>query len=834
MKKYYLCEDYNQNELLDYLLNLNDSKLLVNCEILSLNSFLSKNNFSYDVNIFDLNNKIKHLKLKRFKNIIDDFDFLNKIIDFYHELIKYNVKIEQLNLDDELKNILKLLEDFNYQKLNLFLENYDFSNFTIINSNYDLFYQNIIDTMIKKGANILDFKNISSIKSYEALNKRVEIELLAQKIIKENINLKKSAIILCDKAYINILKITFNRYEIPLNFKFNYQKDYVSSQLIKLLNFYYLKDYHSYLKLINSNFLIETNTDINEYLNKHLSLNHNLLEEFKLLEKSKNLTNTIYPNLEKEANQVHLKYQKIIEAFKLSYFDYVVFCYEILYEIYGYDKCKQIKKFIENFKDFINIDNHKLIIKKLENQNSKDTQYTNALNVYTLKQQALFKENIFVLAANQKNYPNFKTLEGYFNEESLINTNYPEIKTRFRQHLNNLKWLQTKNTTFSYSISDYNGKNFEISTYLEEYEKIKLNLNKYQSFDFELIDNIDENISKKVFFKNGVFKTSVSALELFAACPFYFLLKYGFKLYEDKNIQLDASFYGVIVHSLMQQLVSKYPNDYYNQNLDIFKSIIEKEFTILKTLYPNITYFDTFIDLIAKHLHNVLKNMQSFKENTYFIPSEFEKEVNFKLNDEIEIKGIIDRIDYSKNYFRIIDYKTSKHSLNDAKLALALQLQLHVYSLIINMISNKQISGAYYFNLNQNKEKYHFLSYGKKDGFKTNDLESLYQDLITSSLLSGKTYEFQSVYNNLKEVNVSFKKDGSLKGGEVTFDFYQDKIMLILEKILEKIKKGEFPLKPIKEATHYNEYRSICHYKDRLTKGELYFTKDKEKNNDEA
>lgn len=826
MKKYYLCETYNQDELLNYLLKENNNQILENIEILSLKQFLDRHNFSYDVNIFKLNNHLKNLNLIRFKKVIDDYDFLNKIINYYHQLIKYDISITSLNLDLELKSILNLLNEYHYQNLMTFIENYDFKNFTIIPFNYDLFEFKIINKMLEKDAKLLNFKTNNQNQYFKALNKRKEIETIAFKIVNENLDLNNIALIICDLSYLNILKITFDRYQIPLNFKFSYLKDDICQKMSLLLNFYVNQDFQSYLKIINLNLLTKTSSDINEYLTQHLPKNFNLKNEFNYFKNLKNFNHQYYLDLENKANLIHSKYQELFNALALSYFDFILFCYEKLTTLYGHHQCQKLKSFIEKHYDDLKLENHQLIIKKLQNITLKNPNYHNALNVYKLNQQALFKQDIFVVGANQKNYPNFKILDGYFNEYSLTNTNYPSIEKLFERHFDNLKWLNHKNTTFSYAVSDYNGKNFELSTYLEHHKEIKIQDINFKFNDFKIKDNIKKEVAHQIFFKDGIFKTSISALELFCACPFYFLIKYGFKLYEENKIQLNPAFYGTLIHSIMQQSLSLKPLDYPLMPLSYFENKVQQEFEIIKNIYPNTLYFNTYINLISKHLVNTLKIMIDFQENNYLIPSEFEKKVNYQINDELEIVGIIDRIDYSKNYFRIIDYKTSKHHLDDKKFALGLQLQLHLYAMIMSKISDKKLAGTYYFNITNPKKTYHYFEYGKKDGFKKIDIENELAKLRVS-LLNGKTYQYEGIYHNLKEINMLDAKNNPKKTSD--FNFYQEKTMLILNAIINQIKNGDFKLQPIIEATHYNEYNLICHFKGRYRYGLPYFEIIKEK-----
>lgn len=245
MKKYYICESYNHQDLLNYLFTENENNLLSNIELISLNSFLRKHGFYTELNIFDISKRLKSLPLKRFSSIVDDYDFIQKMIRYCRELEQYQIPFEQLTLDDELKKIIQSIYQNNYIGLSSFIESLDCTQFTIVDAHYNIFQQQVIDQMCDKGAKLLNIHYQPNPKRFTALNKRVEIDLIAETIIRENYNLNECAIVLADKSYATALRVGFERYNIPLQFKFSYQKDLLCGHFAALLDFYLYKDINS-------------------------------------------------------------------------------------------------------------------------------------------------------------------------------------------------------------------------------------------------------------------------------------------------------------------------------------------------------------------------------------------------------------------------------------------------------------------------------------------------------------------------------------------------------------------------------------------------------------
>ena len=97
----------------------------------------------------------------------------------------------------------------------------------------------------------------------------------------------------------------------------------------------------------------------------------------------------------------------------------------------------------------------------------------------------------------------------------------------------------------------------------------------------------------------------------------------------------------------------------------------------------------------------MLKNI--YKEK--YVPDEFEFEFkNIKFDKDVFLNGRVDRIDIlnlnSEKYLRVIDYKSSKRSMNLKNIRDGLELQLLMYLKVLCDGKKIKPGGAYYFCLN--------------------------------------------------------------------------------------------------------------------------------------
>ncbi|NLL19722.1 MAG: helicase-exonuclease AddAB subunit AddB [Clostridia bacterium] len=196
-------------------------------------------------------------------------------------------------------------------------------------------------------------------------------------------------------------------------------------------------------------------------------------------------------------------------------------------------------------------------------------------------------------------------------------------------------------------------------------------------------------------------KVSVSRLESFAQCPFKYFAEYGLGLEEREYYRVDALLVGNYYHQALEKLVTKIQQKDYNweelsdeelANLtrEAAAELVEMEHGILLSSSSHRYRLQTMED----NLQAAVKVLTEHARLKTFQPAWVEFE--FGINEEVPaveillpngkpllLRGKIDRIDLGivkdKTFLRVIDYKSSKRSLDLVECYYGLALQLPVY-----------------------------------------------------------------------------------------------------------------------------------------------------------
>lgn len=844
-KKIYLISDYNKDFLIEKLFDENNG-YFDETEIMSIDNFVSQHMKNKPLNIFDvrkiiINNNFKLLNC-------NDIDFLKEALKFKDFLDKNNfydydlLKFESEDLIyQELKRLLKLMPCKDYKDLYSFIKENTFENYVIYEDFFDFFDKKIVKMLIEKNAKYISYqKNNKELKRFESLNKRCEIETFLQNVLKDEEGKQRYqpdevAFVCLNDDYLNILKACLDRYnyEYYINFK-NYTPN-IFYQFVALFEFYLKNDDQYYLYLLNQN--IETKNDFSafKYFKKtkqkikkdDFSYYKNFNKKYQsFTEEEIDDGLKYYKTLESDLNQIHLNYKKIIEFInkeKNKTEDLINFFFDVLVKNNDDQEIKYLKNYLEeNFEIIKEIDVKKdlklfEIFKKYTYSKKYKKIRKNNQIIITKLENPIINNNIkvlYILGANQKNFMNFKTFKGYFDEECLkgLGDKVCDSLLRQKDYKENCKWLLNfENVFFSHPTTTFSGKKDELSYQLEEFLSKEGFVDVF--VDFKLIQNNNtknvkkEKISKenaqKLFFDEDMyFITSVSSLERYIACPYYFLLEKGFGLTEEKKLELNAALSGTITHKIFEKMLSKDKEVEYQKVDDnlFLKTIVEEYFD-----------FVSFLNSNEYNKLNLLKNdftkkinyaCTSFKQKDNFKPFDFEKRILEKIefkDVKYLIRGFIDRIDILKQnhklYFDIIDYKTSKHTITKKQIEEGKKLQLIIYALICKECGDKIFkqndyeilcSSINYYNVIKEVENFIFYNYKIKTGIELNKLD----DKETKSLI--KTLSFEE------------KKD---------FEEIKESVFVILRSIYENVKNGNFPLQPLENVKIYEDYKRIAHYK---------------------
>ncbi|WFA09410.1 PD-(D/E)XK nuclease family protein [Tissierella sp. Yu-01] len=291
---------------------------------------------------------------------------------------------------------------------------------------------------------------------------------------------------------------------------------------------------------------------------------------------------------------------------------------------------------------------------------------------------------------------------------------------------------------------------------------------------------IKTNLDDKVY--------SISYLEGYSMCPYYFLLHDYFKVEEMGRTPEDFSpiDIGTIYHGVLNNYYRKYQKDLID-NKDEFN--FEETTEYLRNLvnkYSTMANFDIsnkgdylVVDNIYLRLEGFIKSDIERIKKYNIVPWEFEVEFGRENpfiiemnNKKISFRGKIDRIDKiaDEDKFIVIDYKSSSYGKKDlTQIVNGLSLQLPVY--ILSQGDKNVIAGSY-------------------------------------SILSNG--EFSTAMGILGEANfITKRQKGALEKDQ--WDNTLENSKNIIFNIIQNINNGNFSVNPL-ECSEYCPYKDICRF----------------------
>lgn len=786
---------------------------LFNTKIMTIKDFIKQALDYEDIAYFDLYQELDNLDLNIFKNSLNDLNFLKELVTNRYILDTYHLDLNILDLDDEYKILLNAIPSINLDKLYQALDG-DFSDYIILDAYYPLFETKIINTMLEHGAKTYRFKCYDNHQDYKiiAQNERQALDKIARLIIEQDLNLKDVALI-ANKTSFNFIKTHLKRYGINIKSNIAFKTSYIAKKLVAILDFYLNPNKETYLKLVSLNILGQYDTlSFKEFITNHIKdLDFNISERF-VAEKG------YYHDLEVIYNEVHSLYLPFInELLSYDFNNALIYAFNLVKDLS--EETKMIKHIIEKYnrnpEKAYNFYRHELLT--LEVKEDQD-----GLLLATYQNDLYLKPYIFVLDPNINNYPGFNCLNGLINENTIKKTNYPNIEERFNHHTKLHNYLNHSKTSYYVLCkSTLAGKTIEYDEKFSQYIEYEIDINEINDTKLFTYDHqLSKDVALKTFFNQGTITGSVSSFEKYFNCPYSYFLNYGLKLKEPQTMELNAATTGTIIHAVFEELALLKGKEYYKDPEETIDLILNQYQTRLNYLYPNLTSeIEATIERIKASVLLEMIFIESMEKDTYFAVEEAEYEFAYEiLKDEdsrILLRGIIDRVDKFGPYFRIIDYKTSDHSLNKEKIARGLQLQLLTYALIYQELSKDKPIGVFYLNVKHSKidgDEYRFL---KTRGLELTSIDEnyLYSEYMKAHKLSGMVFEDVEGLD-LEYKHIKTRKKGCISD-QYMIDLDQTKALLkeIYTFLLNEIKDGKITLSPNKGACDYCIYHRICHFK---------------------
>ncbi len=303
---------------------------------------------------------------------------------------------------------------------------------------------------------------------------------------------------------------------------------------------------------------------------------------------------------------------------------------------------------------------------------------------------------------------------------------------------------------------------------------------------------------------------SASELECFFDCPFKHFLRYGMKLTEKKNILPTKANFGNFQHELLRRFVAE--NDVKNISKDDLEKFLEDNFDeIAKKYYSEkILKQNFFVKYLKSESKLILTNVAFEQKHSQFRPKTdfLEKEILYPLDDDVFLKGFVDRVDFCGNRFRILDYKTGQTGTVRTELFYGKKLQLFLYSLAIKEALGLDCAGVYYFDCQTKYSKNG--SQGKL--FKGITLEDEDVVLEMDDNLSDPAAKSAILGMSLKKT--AKKDEFHFKGGdtEKSFNNLTAYALDISKQAVKELKSGLVAEKPFGDACQMCPYFSICRH----------------------
>ncbi|MFW2555286.1 PD-(D/E)XK nuclease family protein [Aliarcobacter butzleri] len=697
--------------------------------ILTIDEFLKKSislsNLKYceeEHRVLFLNEAIKNIDIKKL-GISDNFTkFLKQsdyIYRFFLELASEKVEIEEIQNVDTYdfylehleilkaikKKYIEILENNSYvDKINLdkhyeINENF-LDKFQDIELHFEGYFTKVEFEIVEKISQKIDTKIIFYSNSYNQKSLEVFKNL--------NINLKidyKYKIDLTNKIIIDEeeIKSLLESYEIKgFSSRLN-QIAYIKSCIEKsVLNGVNPKDIALVLpdeSFVSSIELFDDERYFNYAMgksikNKELYQISNAIYLYLSEDEEKNISNISYLKIDKEFIDKSIKpfWNKVTnkELFA-SITDFIKQKEKNIELIEKYDELlyKLNITLFSNENKILLKDVYKIFLQKLSSITLDDINSGKITVLGLLETRAVSFDTVIVCDFNESYIPKISVKDKFLSTRLKQLANLP---TQFdRESLQKYYYKRLMSSSKNVFISYVNSETNQISRFANElFEKnIVTDTNdsfyKHILYDNHKISYFDEDIISKIDLTKFIW--SATSFKNFLECKRRFYLQYILKINEH-TISLKPKGYelGDIIHSILE--------DYYSKDN---KNSIEELFLKYKSSNPFLTLD---LEVWKKKLLNFYEFDKQRLKNREIIM--IEKEFNCSFNN-INIKGIIDRVDKFEDNYEVIDYKTSSTLSVDTLKTYekSVDFQLEFYHIALQQLFKNSNIKAFYYDLNE-------------------------------------------------------------------------------------------------------------------------------------
>jgi len=396
----------------------------------------------------------------------------------------------------------------------------------------------------------------------------------------------------------------------------------------------------------------------------------------------------------------------------------------------------------------------------------------------------------------------------------------------------------------------------------QEAAKWLINNNIYRDRAIMLVKGVEsDNNEEKLSDKNlklllgENMRTSVSRLETYAACPFYYYARYSLNAKARKIYEIQTPDLGSLFHSVLERFTETMKNSGLTWQTITDAEVKEITEAVIDEVAPDMsnrillstaahTYLIRRIKRVTNRAVSILKShMEHGKFETIGceVGFGFENgdlppiEITLDKDRKMILNGKIDRVDAYRldgsSYVKIIDYKSGKKefSLSDIYYGLQLQLLLYMDAIIktgkVITVDQPQVAGAFYFKI-------------MDPVIKASELNGREPErvMFKQFCMSGLVCDEEEVIKALDDIfedaegkigseimNVSRSKDGKITGSAVSRSKYDKLMEYAIHKageIGKDIADGDVSIMPIinkgTSPCDYCEYSTVCCFDTRM------------------
>ncbi len=584
----------------------------------------------------------KHYEIN--KNFLDKFQDIELHFEGYFTKVEFEI-VEKISQKIDTK-IIFYSNSYNQKSLEVFKN---------LNVNLKIDYKYKIDLTNKI---IIDEEEIKSLlESYEIkgfssrLNQIAYIKSCIEKSVLNGVNPKDIALVLPDESFVSSIEL----FDDERYFNYAMGKSIKNKELYQISNAIYL------------------------YLSE---------------DEEKNISNISYLKIDKEFIDKSIKpfWNKVTnkELF-VSITDFIKQKEKNIELIEKYDELlyKLNITLFSNENKILLKDVYKIFLQKLSSITLDDINSGKITVLGLLETRAVSFDTVIVCDFNESYIPKISVKDKFLSTRLKQLANLP---TQFdRESLQKYYYKRLMSSSKNVFISYVNSETNQISRFANElFEKnIVTDTNdsfyKHILYDNHKISYFDEDIISKIDLTKFIW--SATSFKNFLECKRRFYLQYILKINEH-TISLKPKGYelGDIIHSILE--------DYYSKDN---KNSIEELFLKYKSSNPFLTLD---LEVWKKKLLNFYEFDKQRLKNREIIM--IEKEFNCSFNN-INIKGIIDRVDKFEDNYEVIDYKTSSTLSVDTLKTYekSVDFQLEFYYIALQQLFKNSNIKAFYYDLNE-------------------------------------------------------------------------------------------------------------------------------------